>query len=119
MQCALALCSCTGIFVGCQPHPPREHRNFRKPDLIEITNLDSTIHLDIRYATPNNFLHRPVYKQARAFLQRPTAEALVRASQELRPKGYGLMIFDGYRPWSITKTFWDSASEYERKIQFV
>jgi D-alanyl-D-alanine dipeptidase len=75
--------------------------------------------LDIRYATTNNFLHRPVYAQARAFLQRPAAEAVVRAHQVLKPKGYGLLIFDGYRPWSVTKLFWESASEAERKIEFV
>jgi D-alanyl-D-alanine dipeptidase len=48
-----------------------------------------------------------VYTQARAFLQRPAAEALVRAHQALKKEGYGLVIFDGYRPWRITKLFWD------------
>src|SRR2546423_4740763 len=116
---AFALFFCLALFAGCQTGPPREHRNFRRPDLVEITNLDAAIRLDIRYATSNNFLHRPVYKQARAFLQRPAAEAVVRANRALKPKGYGLMIFDGYQPWDITKLFWDSASDYERKIQFV
>ena len=70
-------------------------------------SLDPTIKLDIRYATANNFVGRPVYTEARAFLQRPAAEALVRAHQALRPQGYGLLVFDGYRPWSVTKIFWD------------
>jgi zinc D-Ala-D-Ala dipeptidase len=105
--------------AGCQHGPPRETGKFRESHLVEIVKLDPTIHLDIRYATTNNFLHRPVYREARAFLQRPAAEALVRANQSLRAKGYGLLVFDGYRPWSVTKTFWDSASEAERKIEFV
>jgi len=75
--------------------------------------------LDIRYATTNNFMHRPVYRQARAFLQRPAAEALVRAQKALRPRGYGLLVFDGYRPWSVTKAFWDAATPEQRKIGFV
>ncbi len=86
---------------------PKEKGNFRQPDLVELVKLDPTIKLDIRYATNNNFVGKPVYKEARAFLQRPAAEALARINQELRKKGYGLLIFDGYRPWAVTKIFWD------------
>jgi zinc D-Ala-D-Ala dipeptidase len=88
--------------------PPREERTFRKPDLVELATLDPRIHLDIRYATANNFLGTPVYTQARAFLQRPAAEAMLRALQALKPYGYGLLIHDGYRPWYVTKIFWDA-----------
>lgn len=69
--------------------------------------LDPTIRLDIRYATSKNFVGRPVYAEARAFLQRPAAEALVKVHRALRDKGYGLVVFDAYRPWSVTKLFWD------------
>ena len=95
--------------------PPVETGPFRQPDLVELTKLDPTIRLDIRYATKNNFLGKAVYKQSRAFLQRPAAEALVRVNQALRKQGYGLVIFDGYRPWSVTKVFWVVTPE-DRKI---
>src|SRR5882757_3612856 len=95
--------------------PPTEPGPFRTPDLVELSKLDPTIKLDIRYATANNFLGRPVYKEARAFLQRPAAEALVRANKALRKKGYGLIIHDGYRPWSVTKIFWDATPD-DKKI---
>jgi D-alanyl-D-alanine dipeptidase len=88
--------------------PPFETKPFRRPDLVEIVALDSTIHLDIRYAQSNNFLSTPVYTQARAFMQRPAAEALVRVSRELHSFGYGLLIYDAYRPWYVTKVFWDA-----------
>ncbi|MHB8653797.1 MAG: M15 family metallopeptidase [Terriglobia bacterium] len=87
--------------------PPREHGK-RHPDLVELVKLDSGIKLDIRYATSENFLSTPVYTQARAFLQRPAAQALVRVNKKLRPLGYGLIIHDAYRPWYITKVFWDA-----------
>ncbi len=87
--------------------PPRETGEFRKPDLVELTSLDPTIKLDIRYATTNNFLQTVFYPQARAFLQRPAAEAVVRANHKLKSMGYGLLIHDGYRPWYVTKMFWD------------
>ena len=95
--------------------PPREEGPFRKPELVELTTLDPAIHLDIRYATTNDFLGTPVYTQGRAFLQRPAADALVRALHKLQPLGYGLLIHDAYRPWYVTKIFWD-ATPAEGKI---
>ncbi len=87
--------------------PPVEQGTFRAPELTEVVTLDSTIHLDIRYASDRNFLSAPMYSQARAFLQKPAAEALVRAHRALARQGYGLLIHDGYRPWYVTKMFWD------------
>ena len=107
------------LLPGCQHRPPKESGQFRATDLVEIIRLDPTIRLDIRYATTNNFLGRRVYAQPRAFLQRPAAEALVRAHQKLKSKGYGIVVFDGYRPWSVTKLFWDSATDEQRRIEFV
>jgi D-alanyl-D-alanine dipeptidase len=105
----------TGLFLGCATaRPPIEQGSFHKPELLELIRLDPTIHLDIRYATANNIVHRPVYRQARAFLQRPAAQALVRVHRTLSEKGYGLLVFDGYRPWSVTKIFWDSVRSEQR-----
>lgn len=78
--------------------------------------LEPTLRLDIRYATADNFVGRPVYPEARAFLQRPAAHALMRAHRALRGKGYGLLIFDAYRPWSITKLFWDVVPPDKREF---
>ena len=91
--------------------PPAEAGPFRPADLVELTKLDPSIKLDIRYATSNNLFGTPFYTQARAFLQRPAAEALARVSAALRPMGFGLLVHDGYRPWSVTKMFWDAAPE--------
>ena len=103
------------VVSGLAQGPPIETGTFRPPDLVELIKLDPTILLDIRYATKNNFVGKPVYKESRAFLQRPAAEALVRVNQALRKQGYGLVVFDGYRPWSVTKVFWDVTPE-DRKI---
>ena len=78
--------------------PPQGPEHFREPELVEATKLDPTIRLDIRYATTDNFMHRQVYTQERAFLQRPAAEALVRVNRLLHDEGYGLVIFDACRP---------------------
>ena len=76
-------------------------------DLVEITVLDPTVRLDVRYATADNFLGKPLYRVPRGFLQRPVAEALVRVHRALASRGYGLVVFDAYRPWSVTKLMWE------------
>lgn len=91
-----------------------ERGKFRAADLVELVKLDSTIRLDIRYATSNNFMGRAMYSQARAYLQRPAAEALVRVHRRLKKDGYGILVFDGYRPWSTTKRFWDETPQSKR-----
>ncbi len=95
--------------------PPPERGEFREPDLVEITELDPTVRLDIRYASTNNFMGAVFYRRPRAFLQRPAAEAVVRAHRALREYGYGLLIHDAYRPWYVTKMFWDATPE-DKKI---
>lgn len=104
------------LLAGCAVKPPVEHGEFRKSELVELVKLDPTFKLDIRYATSNNFTGKPVYTEARAFLQRPAAEALVKVNSELKQLGYGLVIYDGYRPWSVTKLFWDITPVENRKF---
>ncbi|MBI5280128.1 MAG: M15 family metallopeptidase [Candidatus Solibacter usitatus] len=94
--------------------PPVESRDFLPADLVELSRLDSSVRLDIRYAGRNNFLGRPVYSEARAFLQRPAAEALVRAHKRLQAEGYGIVVHDGYRPWAVTKIFWEMTPPEKR-----
>jgi D-alanyl-D-alanine dipeptidase len=88
--------------------PPREPGDYRDFDLVELVALDPTIKLDIRYATSNNFAGAVFYQQARAFLQRPAAQAVQNVNRRLRDQGLGLLIHDAYRPWHVTKMFWDA-----------
>jgi CubicO group peptidase (beta-lactamase class C family)/D-alanyl-D-alanine dipeptidase len=92
--------------------PPAEAGEFRPADLVELTAIDQTIKVELRYATDNNFLGTPLYPEtAKAYMQRPAAEALARVSKAVAPKGYGLWVFDPYRPWFVTKMFWDATPE--------
>ncbi|HEX9614810.1 MAG TPA: serine hydrolase [Bacteroidota bacterium] len=91
--------------------PPNEQRDFHESDLVEVQKLDPSIRLDIKYATDDNFMGAVFYTEPRAFLQRPAAEAVARASQWLRQFGYGLLVYDGYRPWHVTKMFWEATPD--------
>ena len=103
------------LFVFAQDAPPKEEIK-REARLVELITLDKTIKLDIRYARTDNFVGKAVYAEARAFLQKPAAEALVRVHKKLKKQNLGLMIFDGYRPWSVTKIFWEVTPEEKRKF---
>ena len=102
------------IFVGCGIKPPKESGDFKKSNLVELITTEPSYQLDIRYASSNNFVGRPVYEEARVFLQHPAAMALAEVNKNLKPLGYGLKIFDGYRPWRITKLFWNITPKKDR-----
>ena len=96
-------------------NPPMGNSESEKFDLVEIKNIDRSIKYDIRYASENNFMGSKFYKTSNAFLQRPAAEALKRVNEKLRSYGFGLLIHDAYRPWYVTKMFWD-ATPVDKKI---
>jgi D-alanyl-D-alanine dipeptidase len=91
--------------------PPETTDSTIASDLIDLRSLDTSIRYDIRYASNQNFMGEIFYTQPRAFLQRPAAMALLRAHEQLRKLGYGLLIHDAYRPWYVTKMFWDATPD--------
>jgi D-alanyl-D-alanine dipeptidase len=88
--------------------PPVEATPHRPAELVDLATIDPGIRFDIRYATSNNFMGFPLYERAGAYLQRPAAEAVGRAHRALAAQGYGLLIHDAYRPWFVTKMFWEA-----------
>lgn len=90
--------------------PPDEKGEFLKPDLVDLAPIDG-VKFDIRYATDNNFLGKPFYSSAKAFMQKPAADALARVQAAVKARGYGLIVYDAYRPWYVTKMFWDATPE--------
>jgi len=101
--------------IALNSSPPAEKNVFKNIDLIELKDLDETIKYDIRYAGTNNFMSNKFYSKASAYLQRPAAKALERAHKKLNFFGYGLLIHDAYRPWYVTKMFWDATPD-DKKI---
>jgi D-alanyl-D-alanine dipeptidase len=78
---------------------------------VDLTSIDGPLKLDVRYATTNNFMGAAFYDSARAYLQRPAAMALERVAADLAGRGFGLIVFDGYRPWFVTKMFWEATPD--------
>ena len=79
--------------------------------LVDLKEYIPSVELDIRYATRNNFLGEPVYNSARAFARYPAATALKNVQAELNKMGFGLKIFDAYRPYSATVKFYKKVKD--------
>ncbi|MBE7619490.1 D-alanyl-D-alanine dipeptidase [Komagataeibacter sp. FXV2] len=88
--------------------PPAPTAQEKKPDLVDLASLSPDFHFDVRYATDRNFIGYPVYSSSHAYMERPAAQALVRVQKALHAQGYGLLVYDAYRPWYVTKLFWDA-----------
>jgi D-alanyl-D-alanine dipeptidase len=80
-------------------------------DIVDLTMIDPLLNLDIRYAADDNIFQTPLYEEARALLQRPIAEALFRVQQKVRRMGMGLIIYDTYQPWHVTRTIWQKVPD--------
>lgn len=76
-------------------------------EFVDIKSVDSSIVIDLRYATPNNVTHRPLYPPGAPALVRATvAERLVLVQKYLQQKKCGLKIWDAYRPTSAQHQLW-------------
>jgi len=86
--------------------------------LVNIKHIDSSIVVDLRYASENNFLHKNLYGNLKnCYLQKDIAEKLANAQANLKKKYpfYSLIIYDGVRPLSIQQTMWDELGASEKK----
>jgi D-alanyl-D-alanine dipeptidase len=95
------------IVAGCASVTGRNASADRRHDIVDVRSLDTTIVLDIRYATDNNFTKKVLYPVAKAKLRREAAESLASVQRELKQQGLGLKIYDGYRPLSIQWKLWE------------
>lgn len=74
----------------------------------QLVNLASLgFPLDIRYATANNFMKKPLYPVAKAYLRAPAARALADVQRELASRGLGIKVYDAYRPYRVTEAMWE------------
>lgn len=81
------------------------------PSLWSELTADDGFVLDIRYATPNNFVKEVIYPCGRFFLRPEVAEALRQVNKSLGEHGYKLLLFDGYRPTPAQQKLWDKVPD--------
>jgi len=76
-------------------------------DLVNVHTLDSTITVDLKYATADNFMGEVLYEDGRCFLRLEVAVQLAHAHHYLQTQGLGLKVFDCYRPLSVQKRMFE------------
>lgn len=78
-------------------------------EMVELKSRIPGLVYDLRYATANNFMHRLMYPAhtSTAFMRLPAVEALQQVQRELNEQGWGLKVFDAYRPYAVTVKFWE------------
>lgn len=76
-------------------------------EFVEVKELIPSIVLDLRYASPHNFIGRPIdgYEAAKCYLTREATLALKEVQTELEPFGLSLKIYDAYRPQRAVNHF--------------
>ena len=86
--------------------------NHPEKQMISLATIPGII-LDLRYATDNNFLHKKLYPDntKTTFLRRPAYQALDSVAMDLGRQGLALVIFDAYRPYSVTEMMWKSVKD--------
>lgn len=95
-----------------EPAPVEEDHysvKMREYGLVDIQELDSTIGIDLRYTTTNNFTGEDLYDNLeRVFVTPMVGESLVAVQRELKARDpqLSLVIFDCARPWSVQKRMW-------------
>ena len=98
----LLLCACAAVpDLELSRVPPIED------PLVEVATFDPRIRVRTVYATADNFVGEVLYPVSRTFLRRSAMERLSRVQDRLKAQGLGLLVYDGYRPWSVTKRMWD------------
>ncbi len=98
--------------VAIQKEPPLIRYDYDTTQWFDLNDLDTSIYLDLRYATTNNFVQEVMYDCARCFLRREVAKAVVQAHQDLQAQGYGgLIMYDCYRPRPIQWKLWNKVPD--------
>lgn len=101
---AVALSACRSATVA--DVVPERAVPFEDP-LLDVARWDPRLRVLAVYATPDNFVGEALYPVPRVLLRRSALLRLSRVADALAREGFGLLVYDGYRPWSVTKRMWD------------
>lgn len=91
-----------------EPTPEVERITPRNRELVRVSEFIPDIVVELRYASDNNFTGKPVYDFSEAWLRYGTVKRLMGVQNALRERGYGLKIWDAYRPGAAQYTLWEA-----------
>lgn len=88
----------------------------KQAELVDVTKAITGIKLDLRYAGTNNCFGMSIVDVKKAYLDRVAAVALGRVQKRLADYGYGLVIWEAYRPWSVSKLAYDAFPDDKKQM---
>lgn len=80
----------------------------QQAQLVDLAQAVPGLKFDLRYAQADNCFGQALTDDQRAFLDADAAQALAQAQQYLKPYGYGILVWEAYRPWSVSKLAYDA-----------
>ena len=78
-----------------------------KGNLVRLYDIDEEFIIDLKYATENNFTGKRIYSSNECYMDKHTAEILIKAKNIFWRDGYRVKILDAYRPSSAQKKYWE------------
>ncbi len=82
---------------------PAKLNHGQRGRLVRIRSAVPNAKFDLRYAGSNNIFGVSLFETTEAFAEAETASALKKASDKLATEGFGLLVWEGYRPWYVSK----------------
>ncbi|MEO9210230.1 MAG: M15 family metallopeptidase [Ginsengibacter sp.] len=80
--------------------------------MVDLGARIPTLSFDLKYATSENFMQEKLYPPiTTTFLRKPAADALAKVVSYLKLQGYGIKIWDAYRPYSVTELMWQKIKD--------
>ena len=121
LACLIVACSTStrwnGLDPGTEDLPTSRNARYAKAGLIEITEVDSSIIVDLQYTGPTNIAKQALYESGMPALLRPiTAVRLEKANRILKSQGYRLVVWDAWRPPSVQYKLWDASGHDDRFV---
>ncbi|MDP5120075.1 MAG: M15 family metallopeptidase [Spirosomaceae bacterium] len=108
------------LLVVEEPQISELELTLQKQGLVNIQEIDSSIMVELKYSTTDNFFGEDVYGSlAAAYFQPDVAKKLKKAQlalKEINP-AYSLLIYDGVRPHSVQKILWDKLDSIPPKTR--
>ena len=90
----------------------------KRPELVNASELVPDLLVELKYATPDNFMGASVYGDLKScYLNRDAARMLARARELLRARAAGLrlLVYDCTRPCSVQRIMWKKVEGTSRQ----
>ena len=81
------------------------------PELVDLSVIFPSLHIDLKYATADNITGAPIYREARCLLHTEAVTALAKSISIAQLAGLQLVVYDAYRPQQAQAILWNACPD--------